>query len=124
MKLLLDTHALIWMVADPSRLSEDAGSSITDPANDVFVSAVTGWEIAIKRARGRLRFPDLDRPMTDRLRLIELPVALQHTTELARLPDLHRDPFDRMLIAQARVEGLTIVSRDRAFSSYDVTLRW
>ena len=124
MKLLLDTHALIWMAVEADRLSETAAAALADPANDVFVSAVSGWEIALKRARGLLRFPDLDRAMVAQLRLIELPVSLRHTSEIAHLPDHHRDPFDRMLIAQARVDGMTIVSRDRAFTSYDVALRW
>ena len=124
MRLLLDTHALVWMASDPSRLSEPAASAIRDPANDVHVSAISGWEVAIKRARGRLRFPDIDRPMMQALRLIELPVSLRHTTEVGRLPDHHRDPFDRMLVAQARSEGLTLVSRDRGLLAYDVDLRW
>lgn len=95
-----------------------------EPANDVFVSAVSGWEIAIKRARGRLRFPDVDRAMLAALRLSELPVTLAHAAEAGGLPAHHRDPFDRMLIAQGRVEELTIVSRDRVFTDYDVGLLW
>ena len=124
MRLLLDTHALIWMASDPERLSERASVVITDPDHDVFLSAVTGWEIAIKRARGRLRFPDVDREMVEALRLTELPIALRHAAEAGHLPGHHRDPFDRMLIAQARTDDLTIVSRDQTFSAYDVPVLW
>jgi PIN domain nuclease of toxin-antitoxin system len=123
-KLLLDTHALIWMARDHERLSERAASALRDPSHDVFVSAVSGWEIAIKRARGRLRFPDVDREMVSALQLTELPVALRHAAEIGTLPHHHRDPFDRMLIAQARTDGLTLVSRDQAFSAYDVAVHW
>lgn len=124
MRLLLDTHALIWAASDPDRLSDRAASAIVDPRNDVYASSVSGWEVALKRARGRLRFPDVDETMLAALRLMELPVSLRHTSELAALPDHHRDPFDRMLVAQARTEGLTIVSRDRLLGRYDVDLRW
>jgi PIN domain nuclease of toxin-antitoxin system len=123
-KLLLDTHALIWMAADPERLSPRAATAITDPGNDVFVSAVSGWEIAIKRARGKLRFPDPDRAMLATLRLRELPMSLRHAAMVATLPDHHRDPFDRMLLAQASADGLTLVSRDQAFAPYDATVLW
>jgi len=123
-KLLLDTHALIWSATAPDQLSDSAAAAIRDPGNDVFVSAVSGWEIAIKRTRGRLRFPDVDRAMLAELRLTELPVTLAHTAEIFVLPDHHRDPFDRMLIAQARTDDLTIVTRDRAFEAYAVATRW
>lgn len=124
MRLLVDTHAFIWMATDPRRLSAAAASSLRDPSNDVYVSAVTGWEIAIKRGRGRLRFPDVDRSMLRVLDVVELPVALRHAGEVGVLPDHHRDPFDRMLIAQARVDGLTVVTRDEAFAAYEVSIHW
>lgn len=124
MRVLLDTHALIWAAADAEKLSERAAEIIRDPANDVFVSAVSGWEIAIKRARGRLRFPDVDRDMLAELQFHELPVTLAHGAEAGGLPPLHRDPFDRMLIAQGRIEGCTIVSRDRIFAEYDANALW
>lgn len=124
MKLLLDTHTLIWMATDPGQLSEPAAAAITDPTLDVYVSAVSGWEISIKRARGRLRFPDVDREMLRALRLIELPVTLRHTAEIATLADHHRDPFDRMLVAQARTDDLTIVTRDHVFAAYAVAVLW
>lgn len=124
MRLLLDTHALIWMAVDPRRLSDRAASAITDPSHDVYVSAVSGWEIAIKRARGRLGFPDVDREMIEALGLTELPVSLRHTGAIGALPDHHRDPFDRMLITQARVDNLTLVSRDQVFDAYEVAVHW
>lgn len=124
MKLLLDTHALIWAASDVARLSDRAAAAIRDPGNDVYVSAVSGWEISIKRGRGRLRFPEVDRAMLGALRLTELPVLLRHAAEIATLPDHHRDPFDRMLIAQTRADDLTLVSRDHAFDAYEVPVLW
>lgn len=124
MRLLLDTHALIWAAADRDRLSERAADAIADPDNDVYVSAVSGWEVAIKRARGRLRFPDVDRGLLRALRFAELPIGLGHAVEVGLLPVHHRDPFDRMLVAQARVDDLTLVSSDRLLAPYDVALWW
>lgn len=124
MRLLLDTHALIWAARDPERLSGRARSVIADPDNDVAASAVNGWEIAIKRSRGRLIFPQPDRTMLATLGLTELTVTLDHARELSKLPDHHRDPFDRMLIAQAQHEQLHLVSADRAFDAYDVEVLW
>lgn len=124
MRLLLDTHALIWAATDASRLSTTASAAIAEPAHDVHVSAVSGWEIAIKRSRGRLRFPDVTAAMLATLGMDELPVTLRHAEELATLPDHHRDPFDRMLVAQARADRLTIVSRDPRLADYEVALLW
>lgn len=124
MRLLLDTHALIWAAADPDRLSGRAAEAIADPGNDVHVSAVSAWEVAIKRARGRLRFPDVDTGLLRTLRFAGLPIALEHAVEVGRLPVHHRDPFDRMLVAQARTDDLTLVTRDRLLEPYDVALWW
>lgn len=124
MRLLLDTHALIWAASDADRLSDRAAEAIGDPDNDVYVSAVSGWEVAIERARGRLRFPDVDRAMLAELRFTELPVSLVHAAEAGALPAHHRDPFDRMLVAQARADDLAIVSRDTALDLYDVAIHW
>lgn len=124
MRLLLDTHAFIWAAADPDRLSSRAAAAIIDPDHDVYVSAVSGWEITIKRARGRLRFPEITTNMLAALRLAELPITLRHAVGLADLPAHHRDPFDRMLIAQAQAEGMTLVSRDRLLEPYGVPILW
>lgn len=122
MKLLLDTHALIWAATDVDRLSVRAADAIRDPNNDVHVSAITGWEIAIKRARGRLQFPDVDRTMLESLRLTELPVLLRHTAAVGALPEHHRDPFDRMLIAQAQCDRLVLATADPRLAAYGVEL--
>ncbi len=124
MNLLLDTHALIWAAVDPERLSARAAAAIRDPDNHVRVSAVSGWEIAIKRSRGRLRFPDPEPEMLAALHFAELPVTLAHASGVALLPDHHRDPFDRMLVSQARHEELVIVSADRVLADYDVECLW
>jgi PIN domain nuclease of toxin-antitoxin system len=120
LRLLLDTHVLLWSLADPDELRADARSALVDPANDVCVSAASTWEIAIKGARGKLRIPDDLSSRIAILRFSELPVTIAHSVEAGALPDHHRDPFDRMLVAQARAEGLTIVTRDRVLTLYDV----
>ena len=120
MRLLLDTHVLIWW-DEGARLSRAAGNAIRN-ADQVYVSAVSGWEIAIKTALGRLQ---PSRTVSEAIRetgFEELPVRLRHAEALVRLASPHRDPFDRMLVAQALVEGLTIVTRDPAFAAYDVPL--
>ncbi len=119
-RLLLDTHALLWSLSNVTELTEIARAAITEPRNDVFVSAVTGWEIGAKRAKGTLNAPDklaglvVDRGFT------HLPLTFQHAERASNLPMHHRDPFDRFLIAQAQVEGLTLVTRDARIPRYDV----
>lgn len=120
MRLLLDTHVLIWW-DEGARLSREAASAIR-VAEQVYVSAVAGWEIAIKTALGRLAPKRTVAEAVADSGFEELPVRLRHAAALERLPPHHRDPFDRMLVAQARVERLTIVTRDRAFQAYEVTL--
>ena len=120
MRLLLDTHVLIWW-DDGARLSRAARAAIRE-ADQVYVSAVTGWEIAIKTALGRLRPSRTVSEAILETGFEELPVRLRHAEVLARLASHHRDPFDRMLVAQALVEGLTIVTRDPVFAAYAVPL--
>jgi PIN domain nuclease of toxin-antitoxin system len=120
MRLLLDTHVLIWW-DEGARLSRGARAAIRE-ADQVYVSAVTGWEIAIKAALGRLQTSRTVIQAIQETGFEEMPVRLRHTEALARLEAHHRDPFDRMLIAQAIVEGLTIVTRNRAFADYKVPL--
>lgn len=125
MKLLLDTHALLWWLADDQRLSARARALIANENNQVFVSAVSGWEIGIKRALGRLEV-NTDR-LLDEMRRTGfelLHVHFRHGLVAGDLPPHHRDPFDRMLIAQARCEGMTLVSKDGAFSGYGVDVIW
>jgi PIN domain nuclease of toxin-antitoxin system len=116
-KLLLDTHVLIWW-DEGAKLSRAAREAIQD-ADQVFVSAVSGWEVAIKTALGRLK---PRRRVSDAIEdsgFEELPLRLRHAEVLATLPPHHRDPFDRMLVAQALSDGLTVVTRDAAFDAYD-----
>ena len=119
MKLLLDTHVFIWAVADPLLLAEDVRSAIKDPDNQVLVSAVVPWEIAIKRGLGRLRFAGEVDEHTNANRFTELKVSFQHAAGVEMLPRLHSDPFDRLLVSQAIVEGATLVSRDSKVKRYD-----
>ncbi|TDE00270.1 type II toxin-antitoxin system VapC family toxin [Jiangella asiatica] len=118
-RLLLDTHVVLWWLADDPTLADDLKAAI-DEELEVYVSAVTGWEVAIKQSIGKLTSPvDLAEEIRDS-DLHQLPVRFDHAIEAGRLPPHHRDPFDRMLVAQARVERLTLVSRDTAIHGYDV----
>lgn len=120
MRLLLDTHVILWWLEDSPALSNDVKDSI-DTDIDVFVSAASLWEVSIKQAQGRLGPADLpERILTTGLR--ELPVTAMHAIAAGRLPMIHRDPFDRMLIAQAKAEGLTLVTHDEDIAKYDVPL--
>ena len=122
MRLLLDTHVVIWWLADDPVLGVEAVDAIGDPDNVVFVSAVTGFEISTKKKAGKLDAPD-DLPEQLRASAFEeLPVALFHGLEAGRLPLHHKDPFDRLLVAQARAEGLILVTADRMLSQYDVRI--
>ena len=120
MNLLLDTHVLIWW-DEGQRLSAEARRAIAG-ADLVFVSAATAWEVAIKIGLGRLRPKRTVEQAAEESGFQELPVTFRHAELVARLPALHRDPFDRMLVAQAQVEGLTLVSRDPVFRNYDVAV--
>jgi PIN domain nuclease of toxin-antitoxin system len=121
MRLLLDTHVVIWWLADDPTLSEEV-KLLLDDEPDAFLSAATVWEIAIKQELGKLAEPP---DLAERARdagFQELSITAGHAIEAARLPMIHRDPFDRMLVAQARLEDLTIVTRDPAIQKYDVTV--
>ena len=123
MKLLLDSNALFWFVIEPESLSAGALAIIDNPDSEVFFSAVNLWELAIKRAKGKLDFDD--REMLDAIEqqdFVELPITTRYGLEAAALPLYHADPFDRMLIAQARLEGLTLVTSDKQFWQYRVLL--
>jgi PIN domain nuclease of toxin-antitoxin system len=119
MRLLLDTHVLLWWLADDRKLAKDARVIIANPDNDVLVSSASLWEIAIKVALGRLEIEldDLEEAIS-RNGFRSLPIGFRHALIAGRLPNLHRDPFDRMLIAQASVEELRVVSHDRVFERY------
>jgi PIN domain nuclease of toxin-antitoxin system len=125
LRLLLDTHALIWFLIEPRRLPPCLREILVEPAHEVWVSAVTTWELAIKAGLDRLSLP------LDRLeRTIEeagfraLSVSIAHSLEVRHLPGHHRDPFDRLLVAQARCERLTLVTRDPAVRRYPIDTLW
>jgi PIN domain nuclease of toxin-antitoxin system len=118
--LLLDTHVLIWW-DEGRRLSSDSRRAISE-ADVVLVSAASAWEIAIKIGLGRLRPSRTVEQATQESGFLELPVTFRHAELVASLPAHHRDPFDRLLVAQAQVEGLTLVTRDPVFRQYDLTL--
>jgi PIN domain nuclease of toxin-antitoxin system len=122
MIFLLDAHALLWALADDRRLAAPARSVIVDPTNDVLVSAATVWEIEIKRALGKLDAPAELVQTLESVGFTGLPITGADAERAARLPAHHRDPFDRMLVAQALRLDATIVSRDRAFAAYEVNV--
>ena len=119
MNLLLDTHAVLWWLAD-TELSAEARSAIADADRVVAVSAASVWEISIKRRLGKLEAPAQVVEAIAASRFEPLAITLDHADAAGALPQHHRDPFDRMLVAQARVEGLTLVTRDPAIGAYDV----
>jgi PIN domain nuclease of toxin-antitoxin system len=122
LRLLLDTHVVLWALSEPGRLSERARKSIEAEENEVFVSVVSPWELAIKGPREGLKPPNDFEPEMERGRFTILPVLLRHTQLIGSMPYHHRDPFDRMLVAQAVVDGLTIVTADRMLTRYQVSL--
>lgn len=118
MRLLLDTHVLLWCLASPERLRPAARARIEDPDTVVFASAASAWEMEIKAALGKLEIPaDLDEQLRRR-RFTELPVHVRHVRALRALPALHRDPFDRLLVAQATVDDLVLVTNDERVRAY------
>ncbi len=120
MRLLLDTHVLLWWLADDPSLGSEAKAAIAEPGSAVLVSAATAWEIAIKQALGKLEAPsDLERQVQLN-RFEPLSITIAHAYSAGTLPRHHDDPFDRMLVAQAIAEGLTIVTRDRRLGRYGV----
>jgi PIN domain nuclease of toxin-antitoxin system len=119
--LLLDTHVYLWWLADDASLSEEARRAIADSRSVVHVSAASLWEVSIKEALGRLELDGSD--LAEEIvanGFIELPVSAAHARAAAHLPPHHEDPFDRMLVAQARLEGLTLVTVSNQLASYDV----
>ena len=128
MKLLLDTHAFLWWIGDDARLSGPARETIADPGNEVSFSVASAWELAIKTGLGRFE-PDGDlgpflEEQIQRNAFRVLPVKLEHAVSISSLPAHHRDPFDRLLVAQAAVEGMTLVSRDPQLRKCDTPTLW
>jgi PIN domain nuclease of toxin-antitoxin system len=120
--LLLDAHAVLWWLADDSTLADDARDAIAAPSNEVLVSAATIWEIEIKRALGKLSAPDNLVDAIDASGFSSIPIVATDAERAGRLPAHHRDPFDRMLVAQAFRVDAVIVSRDTAFEPYRVNV--
>ena len=121
MNLSLDTHVLLWTLSAPERLSEVARNAIEDPANIVFVSAAVAWEIEIKVALGKLRAPSDLLQQLAAANFQELPITIAHALAIKQLPNLHRDPFDRIMLAQAKAAGLTFVTADPEVLQYPAT---
>lgn len=122
MILLLDAHALLWWLADDPTLDAAARSAISDPASDVLVSAASVWEIGIKRTLGKLKAPANVREAIDLTGFVGLPITLDDADAAAVLPPHHRDPFDRMLVAQATRLRAIVVTRDAAFRPYGIPI--
>ncbi|MDL1909217.1 type II toxin-antitoxin system VapC family toxin [Chloroflexi bacterium CFX6] len=128
MKILLDTHAFLWWDSSPERLAPSAASLLNDPENSIIVSVASAWEIQIKKQLGKIT---LSVPLMEMLESQQqvngveiLPVNLNHVLSLDGLPTHHKDPFDRILIAQAKAEGFVIASADPVFSKYGVEVIW
>jgi PIN domain nuclease of toxin-antitoxin system len=122
--LLLDTHALLWSVGDEDRLSPAAHEVLSIGRVPAYVSAASIWEIAIKRAAGKLDVPENLMDKVAEARFIELGITFEHAIIAGALPPHHKDPFDRMIIAQAQNEGLTLVTNDERIAAYDVPVLW
>jgi PIN domain nuclease of toxin-antitoxin system len=122
--LLLDTHALLWSLGDTDRLTRAARDVLTAGVEPVYVSSVSIWEISIKQASGKLKAPDDLLEKVVEVGFNELRVSFTHAHLAGALPPHHGDPFDRMLVAQAQSEGLTLVSGDARIAAYDVPVLW
>ena len=124
MKLLVDTHAALWWLAGDDRFGDEASRQLVDQRSQVLLSAAVVWEIATKRSLGKLELPGAGVQALLDAGAQALPISLEHAAAVERLPPHHRDPFARMLVAQAIVEGAAIVSRDAALQPYGVPLVW
>ena len=125
MRYLLDTHALIWALSEPSRLPGSVMAIVEGDKNEIYASAASAWEISIKAGLGKIDFPlDALDDAVAAAGFIEMPVCVRHAVAIKSLPTHHRDPFDRLLIAQALLEGLILVTRDRQLGAYPVRIQW
>lgn len=124
MSYLLDTHTFLWWLADDPQLPQDVRNVMMNPQNDILVSAATGWEISIKQSLGKLVGPTELFSLVDEEGFLELPISFAHGQRAGQLPTIHRDPFDRMLVAQCQAQGLTLLTRDETISRYEVKTYW
>lgn len=122
MTFLLDTHVLLWWLSDDPSLSAKVRELVSDETNLIFVSAASAWEIVIKKSLGKLVAPDDLEEAFKRNDFKELPMTLQHVLMIGQIPNHHKDPFDRMLIAQAKCEGLTLITADEKLTLYNIPL--
>lgn len=126
MRILVDTHCWLWLQATPERIPGDVLEALASPENDLFLSAASAWEIAIKYALGRLPLPHPPQQYVQSRMATSgtagLPVEIRHAVQVASLPGHHRDPFDRLLVAQAQLEGLTLLTADAQIEEYAVEL--
>jgi PIN domain nuclease of toxin-antitoxin system len=124
----LDTHAFLWWITEDRRLSARAREVMTDGGNNLLLSAASGWEIAIKASLGRITLPiPIDRFLSEQLQrngIGTLPIEMRHALRVHAIPLLHRDPFDRLLVAQAQLEKLRILTSDPQIAQYDVETLW
>lgn len=128
MRLLLDTHCWLWLVADPERIRRGVVEMLVAEGTDVYISAATAWEVVIKHALGKLSLPippaEYIPSRMAALGHLSLPIEQRHTLQVAGLPLHHKDPFDRILVAQAQVEDIQLVTADRLMAPYDVRVIW
>jgi PIN domain nuclease of toxin-antitoxin system len=128
MKYLLDTHAFLWFVSDDNRLSQEARKTIKDNNNEIYFSAVSAWEMSIKVRLGRLTIEgDLEPFIVNQLAensFNTLSITIFHSIYTARLPEIHKDPFDRMIIAQSFAENMSLISKDKNIKKYKVPVVW
>ena len=128
MRYLLDTHAFLWFISDDQRLSDKAQSTIRNRSNEIYFSAASAWEISIKMALGRLSIEAEVEPFLLAQLLengfLSLPITIPHATCIIKLPDIHKDPFDRILVAQSKIEDMPLISRDRMVRQYNVKVVW
>jgi PIN domain nuclease of toxin-antitoxin system len=124
LKLLIDTHVFLWLADRPDHVAEEARLALEDPVNDVFVSSAVAWEIAIKSSAGKLQLPveagEYVRSRISSFGFRTLPISIEHAVATVALPNIHADPFDRILVAQAASEGMTLVTRDENTLRYPV----
>jgi len=123
-RLLLDTHAALWFLVDDERLPANVIDEIGDDRNEVLLSAAVVWEVAIKRAAGKLKTPAAIESVLTTHGMVPLPITLGHASAAGELPLHHRDPFDRLLVAQTKLEGAVLVSRDKRLKAYGVPMLW
>ncbi|HKI02469.1 MAG TPA: type II toxin-antitoxin system VapC family toxin [Thermoanaerobaculia bacterium] len=128
MRLLLDTHCWLWFLLTPERLNEEARKILIDNENEIFFSAASTWEIVIKFGLSKLKLPQPPSEyIPDRLTILgheSLPIRQEHVLRIEGLPSYHRDPFDRILVAQAQAESLQLMTADRVLTAYDVPILW